>query len=62
MLTKMQKVAFWVAILGAGKLVAQIAGYEIPDQVINDVANGLAAIASVVGIVLDHGADNNTTS
>jgi uncharacterized membrane protein len=52
---KMQKVAFWVAILGACKLVAQIAGYEIPDQMINDVANGLAAVFTVIGIVKDHG-------
>lgn len=60
----MQKVAFWVAILGAGKLVAQIAGYEIPDQVINDVANGLAAACTVVGILSDHGssAEGNSLS
>lgn len=55
MLVKMQKVAFWIGILGAVKLVAQVAGYEIPDQMINDVSNGLAAIASVIGVVLDHG-------
>lgn len=55
MLVKMKKVAFWAGILGAAKLVAQIAGYEIPDQMINDVANGLASLASLVGIVMDHG-------
>jgi uncharacterized membrane protein len=58
----MQKVAFWAGILGAAKLVAQMAGLEVPNEMVNDIANGLASVFTVVGIVMDHGANNNTTS
>lgn len=53
----MQKVNWFtltVAILGAGKLIAQPFGIEISDAVINDIANGVAALITVGGIIYNH--------
>jgi len=44
-----------IAILGALKLVLEAAGYDIiTDQNINDIANGIAALVTVVGVVINH--------
>ena len=48
---RLNKPAFYVAILGALKLITDAFGMQIitSDQ-INDIANGLAAIVTVVGV------------
>jgi uncharacterized membrane protein len=62
MLDKAKKATFWLAILGAGKLVAEGFGVHFDDALINGLADGLAALVTLVGIVKDHGANNNITS
>lgn len=42
------------ALLGAAKLVLQAFGVEIPDEQINEITNGAAALASVIGVLLSH--------
>lgn len=45
--------AFYIAILGAGKLALQAFGYElITDEQINAIANGLSTLAAVIGVVV----------
>ena len=50
---RLTKPAFYIAILGAAKLVTDAFGLQIitSDQ-INDIANGLAALATVVGVAV----------
>ena len=50
---RLTKPAFYIAILGAAKLVTDAFGLQIitSDQ-INDMANGLAAQATVVGVAV----------
>ena len=44
-----------IAILGALKLVLNAFGIDIiTDQNINDIANGIAAIVTVVGVIISH--------
>jgi uncharacterized membrane protein len=43
-----------VSLLGAIKLVLQMFGIQIPDQNINEIANGAAALVNIVGIIMSH--------
>ena len=52
---KLKKAAFWGGLFGGVKLVANAFGMEITDGMVNDLANGLAALFVAVGVVLDHG-------
>ena len=52
---KLKKAAFWGGLLGGVKLVANAFGAEITDGMVNDLANGLAALFVAIGVVLDHG-------
>lgn len=50
------------AIIGAIKLILQPFGIDlshVTDQQINDVANGIAAVATIVGILLPHKKEAN---
>lgn len=51
-------------LLGAVKLILQPMGINIPDQNLNEIANGIAALATVIGIVYSHrkGATTNANS
>lgn len=48
----------WVTLvpclLGAAKLILQPIGINIPDQNLNEIANGVAALATVIGIIASH--------
>lgn len=52
---KLKKAAFWGGLLGGVKLVANAFGVEITDEMVNDLANGLAALFITIGVILDHG-------
>lgn len=41
-------------LLGAIKLVLQPFGIEIQDANINEIANGAAALATVIGVIMTH--------
>ncbi|MBX5436220.1 MAG: hypothetical protein IRZ33_03285 [Alicyclobacillaceae bacterium] len=44
-----------VALLGALKLILQAFGYNLmTDQEVNDIANGVAAVVTVIGVVMTH--------
>lgn len=48
-------VSLVVALLGAAKLVLNAFGLDIiTDQNINDIANGIAAIVTIAGVVMSH--------
>ena len=52
---RLNKPAFYVAILGAVKLMTDAFGIQlISDDQINAVANGLAALATVVGVAIGY--------
>lgn len=54
MLEKLRKPALVIAILGAVKLVTDAFGVQIlTDENINAIANGVSAIATVVGILIN---------
>jgi len=47
--------AFYLAILGAAKLVTDAFGLQIiSDEQINSIANGLAAIVTVIGVAIGY--------
>ena len=47
--------AFWLAMLGAGKLVMDAFGVTpITDEQMNNAANGLATIFAMVGITIGY--------
>jgi len=57
MLEKLRKPALVVAVLGAVKLVTDAFGVVIlTDESINSIANGVAAIATIVGILINRDA------
>lgn len=57
MLEKFRKPTLVVAILGAIKLVLDVAGVPVlTDDNINAIANGVAAIATIVGILINRDA------
>lgn len=41
-------------ILGAAKLILQTFGIDIPDETINEIVNGAAAVGTIIGIFLAH--------
>lgn len=52
---KFKSPAFWVGIIGAAKLATDAMGVQIvSDDQVNAIANGLAAIATVIGVVSSH--------
>jgi uncharacterized membrane protein len=55
MLEKMKKVTFWLALISVIKLVSQMFNVSIPDELWNDIANGLASIFTLIGVIVDHG-------
>lgn len=50
------------ALLGAVKLILQPFGVEISDQNINEIANGAAALATVIGVIMSHRKQEGVTS
>lgn len=52
---KLTSPMLWVAILGALKLLLDIAGIQIPSDKIDAIANGIAATLTTIGIIIDHG-------
>lgn len=49
--------AFYVALLGAAKLVTDAFGLQlISDDQVNSIANGLAALVTVVGVAIGYDA------
>jgi uncharacterized membrane protein len=48
----------WPTLIGglvaAGKLVSNSFGINIPDELINDLVNGVAAIMAIVAIFMSH--------
>ena len=57
MLEKLRKPTLVVAILGAVKLVTDAFGVTVLDDAqINAIANGVAALATVVGILINRDA------
>ncbi|MNY77120.1 hypothetical protein D3C86_2169250 [compost metagenome] len=43
-----------LSLLGALKLILQPFGVEIPDDNFNEIANGAAGLAALIGIFLSH--------
>lgn len=61
MLDKFNKPALWVALLGALKLILDSFGISlISDTQVNDIANGIAALVTVAGVIIDHGMQKPT--
>ncbi len=53
--SRLTKPAFYIALLGAAKLVADAFGYQlITDEQVNSIANGLAALVTVVGVAMGY--------
>lgn len=51
---RMMNPAFWLAMLGAVKLVTDAFGYGFTDEQINALANGLATLAAMIGITIGY--------
>jgi uncharacterized membrane protein len=47
-------VSLFAAVLGAMKIILQSVGIEIPDEHINSIVNGAAAIVTIIGIFMSH--------
>ncbi|MFB9330460.1 hypothetical protein ACFFSY_31345 [Paenibacillus aurantiacus] len=54
-MTKLKQPGLILGILGAAKLLLDSAGIQIPDDTINDLANGISAVLVVISIFVDHG-------
>jgi uncharacterized membrane protein len=53
--SRLNKPAFYIAILGAAKLVTEAFGLQvISDDQVNSIANGLAALVTVVGVAMGY--------
>ena len=53
--SRLTKPAFYVAILGATKLITDAFGMQIiSDDQVNSIANGLAALVTVVGVAIGY--------
>ncbi|MBB3113956.1 putative membrane protein [Paenibacillus phyllosphaerae] len=55
MLAKLKQPGFILGVLGAAKLLLDSAGITIPDDTVNDIANGISAVVVVISIFMDHG-------
>jgi len=54
MLEKFRKPALAIAILGAVKLVTDAFGFQLlTNDSINEIANGVSAVATVIGILIN---------
>ena len=54
-MNKLKKPAFWLAIIGAIKLITDAFGLQlISSEQVDQISNGLAAIFAVVGIYISH--------
>lgn len=53
-MTKRNYVSIIVALLGAVKIILAGFGIDIPDETFDTIANGIAALATVVGIIMSH--------
>ena len=61
MMEKIKKPVFWLGILGALKLLTDTAGYTfISNEQVDQIANGLSALVTVVAVAVDHGATTST--
>lgn len=57
MLEKMKKPLFWTGVIGAVKLATDAFGLTIiTNEQVNMIADGLAALAAVIGVVVSHDA------
>lgn len=55
MYSRLCKPAFYVALLGAAKLVTDAFGLQlITDDQVNNIANGLAALITVLGVAMGY--------
>ncbi|WP_276662319.1 hypothetical protein [Syntrophomonas wolfei] len=53
--SRLCKPAFYVALLGAAKLVTDAFGLQlVSDDQVNSIANGLAALVTVVGVAIGY--------
>jgi len=53
--SRLTKPAFYFALLGAAKLVFDAFGLQfISDDQVNSIANGLAAIVTVIGVAIGY--------
>jgi len=53
--SRLNKPAFYIAILGAAKLATEAFGLQIiSDDQVNSIANGLAALVTVVGVAMGY--------
>lgn len=51
----LKKTSFWVSILGATKVITGAFGLELfLDGQIETIADGIAAIATVIGVAINH--------
>lgn len=56
---KLRKPAIFVAILSAVKLITDAFGYQIiSNEQVNSISNGLAAIFTVVGVLINRDSPN----
>ncbi|MBP1156065.1 MULTISPECIES: hypothetical protein [unclassified Paenibacillus] len=55
MLTKLKQPGLILGVLGAVKLALDSMGMNIPDETINEIANGISAVLVVISIFMDHG-------
>lgn len=55
MLEKMKKPMFWAGVIGAIKLATDAFGVQlITNEQVNVIADGLAALATVAGVIISH--------
>lgn len=55
MYKRLMSPAFWVALLGAAKLVSNAFGITIDDAQVNAISNGFATMFALVGIAVGYG-------
>lgn len=57
MFDKMKKPAFWLAIIGSLKLCSDAFGFKIiEDSQVNAIADGIATLFTVAGVIISHDA------
>ncbi|MDF2958420.1 MAG: hypothetical protein K0S39_155 [Paenibacillus sp.] len=54
MIERLKQPAFILGILGALKLALNSIGIDIPDETINQLANGISSVLVVIGIFMNH--------